>query len=196
MSEISHSDGAYPDGAGQFTDMNYPVYIIFADQTLDEIKEELQNPDIIKIIRREGRDTNRYMCLMGKDTYEMLSQMELDFDIYSYNLYDHHFPGPGHTNNLYIPLPRGKTASTYRARLKELLSKFIDHDFFTFKQYRIIIPTHSKTTGEIVGSCFIVFDDDVPVEAIAYVKVLLQDMDWGSDLPGKKIKCLWAHDRE
>ena len=118
--------------------------------------------------------------------------MELDLKICEYNLYDNHYPGYGYTYNLYIPLPRGQTAPVYRNRLKELMNLFVEHDFF--QQYRIIIPT-VPGGKEIVGSCFITFDDNVNRDAIVFAKIYLHNLEWGPDLPGKKVKCLWAHDR-
>lgn len=183
---------------------SYPVYYVLASgYTEEELREELQYPLLMKMMNYEDdSDLVRYMCILHPNVYEFISELELDFTIHPYYLKDHMYPGKGFTNNLYIPLPRNSLgkgiASEYKKALQAHLQPFIDSGFFEEKQCRFIIPTHTKGGEDIVGSCFIIFDAEVPVEAIVLTKLLLHNLDW--NLPsigtGKMIKCLWAHDRD
>lgn len=155
-----------------------PVFLVFSNWSLEDIKEHLQDPSYIRVVRlRDGTETNRCVCLLPEEIYsDFTSSNENErprgLDLRRYELRDHEFPPEGCTQNLFIPLPKvaGYTAAKYRARLTEKLEPMFDCGLFDQKQCNIIIPTISRETGEVKGSCFLVFDKKVPVESVALAR--------------------------
>ena len=128
----------------------------------------------------EMRDSNRTLILLKRSLYKKaieagldLPQPKLDFRITEYYLKEKSYPAVGYSSNLYIIIPKTVSVDEINFILREKLKGF--KEFNIIKDYTLEIPLESRIVGNHRGFAYLIFEDDVSLEAKAYIKALLND---------------------
>src|SRR5690606_10794707 len=101
---------------------SFPVYLIHSKWSLAKLDNFLTNYGSVGFLRivydKEGNETNRNIAILPKTSFTKLCedgfnrhQYGRSFVISQYVLRENNFPGKDHTNTLFVPVPKGLSAS-------------------------------------------------------------------------------------
>ncbi len=187
--------------------MNYPVYIIYSNWSIDKIKSFLINimPDSISFIKiiydSMYNETNKTIVVLKEELYNLLieqgygvTRFEIDFKIKKYKFNENILP-PADTRNLFIPIIKQTTEYVVTSIIESKLDELSKFKIIPEKSWRIKCPINSRETGRVKLGCFIFFRADINVEVVSIVKFLLNNTYWIEGEEKKYdniVKCYWA----
>lgn len=200
-----------------------PVYMIHSNSSLGQLDKFLGKYGDVGFLRivydTNGKETDRTIAILRPEVYESLSTLGYDkryingMKITPYRLNASHFPGEGHTKNLFVPVP--KTLNLNAGQVMQIVTDKLSHltDWGIIPQptklqsdvghvpinnWNIAIPVESRELGNIRNGCFISFNDNVTLEQIALARIIMNDTYWnqtGQETDRQIFRCTWARDR-
>ena len=187
------------------------LYIIYSKWSLCRIDRELSlygKIGLLRIICESGKETNRTLALLETEVYDKLSgkgytdkKSNRGFSIAKFNEKALDLPSKGFTKNLFIYVPevfRKNDVETIDI-IDEKLTHLVGWEVLPKDSWHVNTVLKSREKGAISSGCFIVFDNDVEIIAIAKAKLLITDTFWpkaADDLEREPLKCLWAKKKE
>jgi len=187
------------------------LYIIYSKWSLCRISRELDfhgKIGLLRIICDSGKETNRTLALLENEVYDKLSKKgytdkksNRGFSIARFNEKALDLPSKGFTKNLFIYVPevfRKNDVETIDI-IDEKLKHLVGWEILPKDSWHVNTVLKSREKGAISSGCFIVFDNDVEIAAIAKTKLLITDTFWpkvADDLEREPFKCLWAKKKE
>jgi len=187
------------------------LYIIYSRWSLCRIDRELSfygKIGLLRIICEAGKETNRTLALLENEVYDKLSEKgytdkksNKGFNIARFNQKAFDLPSKGFTKNLFIYVPevfRKNDVETIDI-IDEKLTHLVGWEVLPKDSWHVNTVLKSREKGAISSGCFIVFDNDVEIIAIAKAKLLITDTFWpkvADDLEREPFKCLWAKKKE
>lgn len=190
-----------------------PVCVIYSGMCLSAIREFLLTfgpTDKVGTMRinydRDGFETDRTICVLDQTIFDKAvaagfdkRKTGIDFSVAAYRLGDRNYPREGFTSNFYLPLPRELelTETLIIKQVETKIKQLVTFGDLPAACYKITIPKVSRETGALRGSCFVSFQPNVPLTAIATTRVALDSTAW-DDAKGQheESRCFWAFDNQ
>jgi hypothetical protein len=197
--------------------VNKSVYVIYSRWILNDIRELLSSytePSRIGLMHvdrdRDGRETNRTLCLLDESVFEALVKDGYDknpeFSIRKYVLRPNSYPPRGRSYSFFIPLPRTFSLSEeeVRRQIEEKMQQLVKFSILADGDYMIkVLQSGEKTSSGGSGRrfCFISFKKEVTHDAIALAKVAIDNTWWFLETdPNNRqrelFKCYWSRKRK
>ena len=175
------------------TDIEYPVFIVFSQWSLPEIKDELikyaDNADQIGSVRIDfyhNNQTDRTIILMDSSIYRRLSQKSVaeelrgrGFSITPYEIRPHWYPRENETSDFYIHLPNNLSVDKCRVSLQAKIDELVKFRILDSSSVNSIsIPMESRESTKHIGRAYIDFKEGTNPESIAHARVIISYSKW------------------
>jgi len=192
-----------------------PVYMVYSIISLEDITNTIAGYGEIYFLRvsfvRDKRGNlvqskAGNIAVMPPETYKKLCEAKFnernndrDLTIKPYSLQANSFPRRGQNKDLFIKIP-SIFAESRAEEIKEMVNSKVDlcakFGIIPENSWTISVPIY-RQTGDMRGSCFVSFNETVPLENIAMVRVVQNNTSW----PGEKFinfewNWAWNHNRE
>jgi len=191
----------------------FPLYMIYSSWSLSAITDFLQPFGGVNYLRilcdyKTKEETNRTLAVLKTETYQALvaaghdkRQQDVDFSITPFQLKPSHFPGRDKSSKLFVQVPNCLRENESLVR-QSLLCKFRElagWGIIPDASWSIFIPLESRKHGHVRGGCYISFRKEVSMEAIAFVKICINDTYWTEDVLDEDgnepvVLCCWARE--
>jgi len=195
----------------EVTIINPPqVYIIYSRWSLSQLDNFLKDYGDVGFLRiiydNTGKETDRTIAIITQQVYKSLCNSGYGvssqgsrsygkgFKIMPFSMKENNFPGLGRTKTIFVPVPKyfENDDSRVIVAVDDKLKHLAEWDIIPDKSWIVNVPLKSREKGGVNGGCFISFNQEVPIEQIATVRILLTDTYWpehaeNSDVSGHAI---------
>ena len=198
------------EGKTNSDEFEYPIFMVYSSWSIADLDKFIRSfgdeDDIfgpIRVDRYKGKETDRTVCIFSENVYRNMldhgygkRRKNEDFAIERYVLRPHSYPKPNETNDLFVQLTKSLSTSDCREQLSAKLNALIDLGVISVNDFRVKIPLKSRETNDHLGSAFIIFENDVKPDAIAFTRVIIHDSHWNIGESGwELVSCFYSKDR-
>jgi len=158
------------------------------DQSLEELAESRlshafgRHFALPKVVfnYKEDCETNRTLYLVTDELLQLAAKVaKPDFKARKYEMHTYDYPKEGEsTHSLFVRLPKRLTTSECHEQLRYFLDAFVEFGLLSETDCTVKIPPTSRQNDEHKGFAFLNFNVKVPVEVVAYVRLLTHDQPW------------------
>jgi hypothetical protein len=186
------------------------VYLItskFSLPHLDETLSQYGELGYLRVVYVNGKETNNTIAIMSLKTYQAACEAgysaqdpasaKSGIRIAPYLFKNNETDST--SRQLFVPVPSVFSAvdTVIVAVVGDKLKHLAEWDILPDKSWNFGIPIKSREEGEVKGSCYITFNEQVSQVQIQLVRVLLNDTHW-PEVNGHKratFKCYWAKEK-